>query len=82
MVLGHGIRGKGWCDEKIPSLICQAVCTKVIQLNLAITDLKGPTTFICYRRISTIANIGIKEKPFQGTTKLLIFSSVIGCIVH
>ena len=53
---------------------------KAIQVQLipAIADLKGPTIFICYRRSSTIANIGSKEKSYQGTTKLLQFSSVIG----
>ena len=49
-----------------------------VQLNLAITDLKGPTIFNRYRRIFTIANIRNKEKPCQGTTKVLQFSSVIG----
>ena len=49
-----------------------------LQLNLAKTDLKGPTSFICYRRIFIIANIGNKVKLFQGTTKLLLFSSVLG----
>ena len=38
-----------------------------IELTPALTDFKGPTIFICYRRISVIANIEIKEKFFQGT---------------
>ena len=33
-----------------------------VQLNLGITDVKGPTNFICYWRIFLIANIGDKEK--------------------
>ena len=37
-----------------------------VQLTPALTDLKGPTIFICYSRISVIANIGIKEKPLKG----------------
>ena len=56
----------------------KAIYMVEVQLNLAITDLKGPTIFICFRQVSTIANVGNKEKPFQGTTKLLLFSSVIG----
>ena len=43
-----------------------------IELTPALTDFKGPTIFICYRRISVIANIEIKEKFFKG------LSSVIG----
>ena len=31
-----------------------------IQLNLGITDVKGPTNFICYWRIFVVANIGIE----------------------
>ena len=53
-------------------------CHVILQLNLAITDFQGPTICICYRQISTIANIGNKENPFQGTTKLLQFSSIMG----
>ena len=49
-----------------------------LQLNLATMDLKGPRIFICYRRISTIANIRNKAKPFEGTTKLLLVLSFIG----
>ena len=30
------------------------------------TVFKGPTICICYRRISVIANIEIKENPFKG----------------
>ena len=37
-----------------------------IQLSPALTDFKGPTIFICYRQISVIANIEIKEKLFNG----------------
>ena len=37
-----------------------------IQLTTALTDFKGPTIFICYRWISVIANIEIKEKLFKG----------------
>ena len=42
----------------------------LIQLNLAITDFKGPTIFIHYRRISAIANTGIKGEILQGTEKM------------
>ena len=41
-----------------------------IQLNPAITDLKGPIIFIHYRRISAIANLGKRAKFCQGTEKL------------
>ena len=37
-----------------------------LQLTPALTDFKGPTIFICYRRISIIANIENKEKLFKG----------------
>ena len=47
-------------------------------MNLAITDLKGIRIFICYRRISTITNIKIKEKFSEGTEILFLVSSVIG----
>ena len=33
--------------------------------NIQLTDFKGPTIFICYRRISVIDNID-KEKLFNG----------------
>ena len=36
-----------------------------IQFIPALTDFKGPTIFICYRRISVITNIEIKEKLFK-----------------
>ena len=36
-----------------------------IQLTPALTDFKGPTISICYRRISVIANIENKEKHFK-----------------
>ena len=45
-----------------------------LQLNPAITDLKGPTIFIHYRRISAVANtgnMGNKEKFTVGTEKLI-----------
>ena len=35
-------------------------------LTPALTNFKGPTIFIYYRRISIIANIENKEKPFKG----------------
>ena len=38
-----------------------------IQLNPAITDVKGLMNFICYRRIFVIANIRIKKKWNEGT---------------
>ena len=34
----------------------------------ALTDFRGQTTFICYRRISVIANIENKENNFKGLT--------------
>ena len=37
-----------------------------MQLTPAPTDFEGSTIFICYRRISVIANIGIKQKNFKG----------------
>ena len=37
-----------------------------LQLPPALTDFKGPTTFICYTRISFIANIESEEKLFKG----------------
>ena len=37
-----------------------------IQLAPALTDFKGPTIFICYRRISIIAEIENKENIFKG----------------
>ena len=33
-----------------------------LQLNLTLTNFKGPTSFICYRRNSVIAKIGNKGK--------------------
>ena len=39
----------------------------VIQLNLGLTDVKGPSNFIHCWRIFLIANIGDKEKWFEGT---------------
>ena len=41
-----------------------------VQLNLALTDLKGLRIIICYRRISIIANIENKECFSQGTIEL------------
>ena len=41
-----------------------------VQLHPAITDLKGPSIFIHYRRISAIAIIRNKEKFCQGTETL------------
>ena len=38
-----------------------------IQLNPALTDLKGPLKYVCYRRNSVIANIGNKRKQVEGT---------------
>ena len=37
-----------------------------IQLTPALTDFKGPTIFVCYRRIFVIANIKYKEKLLKG----------------
>ena len=38
-----------------------------LQLNPALTDFRGPTNFICYRRNSVRANIWVKRKWIQGT---------------
>ena len=38
---------------------------ELVQLTPALTDFKGPTIFICYRRISVIANIENKEIFFK-----------------
>ena len=40
-----------------------------IQLTPALTDFKGPTIFICYRRISVIAKKEILKKIFRGQIK-------------
>ena len=40
--------------------------TIFLQLTPTLTNFKGPISFICYRRISVIANIEIKEKLFNG----------------
>ena len=37
----------------------------LLQLTPGLTDFKGPTIFICYRRISVIANIENKEPLFK-----------------
>ena len=37
-----------------------------IQLNPALTDFKGLTNFICYRRYSVIADKGIERKQVEG----------------
>ena len=41
-----------------------------LQLNLALTDYKGLTNLICYRRNSVIANIRNKKKTVEGTVIL------------
>ena len=46
-----------------------------IELTPALTDFKGPTIFICYRRISVIANIEIKEKLFKGPKKIFVMGA-------
>ena len=38
-----------------------------LQLNPALTDFRGLTNFICYRRNSVIAVIGNKRKLVEGT---------------
>ena len=48
---------------------------KQIQLNPALTDFKGPTNFICYKRNSVIANVRNKKKTIEGT-----FVSITGGI--
>ena len=41
--------------------------TTVIHLNPALTDFKGLTNFICYKRNSVTANIGNKRKQVEGS---------------
>ena len=36
---------------------CSKLKFEIVQLTPALTDFKGPTISICYRRISVIANI-------------------------
>ena len=43
-----------------------------LQSNPALTDVKGSTSLIFYRRNSIKANIGIKEKQFEGTMNLYL----------
>ena len=47
-----------------------------IELTPALTDFKGPTIFICYRRISVIANIEIKEKFFKGPKGIFCYRRI------
>ena len=47
-----------------------------IQLNPALTDFIGPTIFICYRRISVIANIENKEKLIRGPRNPLHYMQI------
>jgi len=47
-----------------------------IQLTPALTDFKGPTIFICYRQISVIANIEIKEYLFMGLKNIFCYRSI------
>ena len=47
-----------------------------IELTPALTDFKGPTIFICYRRISVIANIEIKEKLFKGPKDIFCYRRI------
>ena len=46
---------KGYILEELISLF-------IVQLNLGISDVIGPTNVICYWWIFVIANIGNKEK--------------------
>ena len=48
----------------------------MVQLTPALTDFKGPTIFICYRRISVIANIEIKEKLFKGPKEIFCYRRI------
>ena len=49
----------------------QLICMELeVQLNLAPTDFKGLTNFICYRRNSVIANMRNKKKQAEGTMNL------------
>ena len=36
-----------------------------LQLTAALTGLKGPIIFICYKRISVIANLDYKENFYE-----------------
>ena len=51
-------------------------CGLDIQPAPALTDFKGPTIFICYRRISVIANIEIKEKLRNGLKKSFCYRRI------
>ena len=45
-------------------------------MTSALTDFKGLTVFICYRRISVIANIENKEKLFRGPKNGLCYRQI------
>ena len=38
--------------------------------STALTDFKGQTNLICYRRNYVIANVGYKKKQVEGTMNL------------
>ena len=61
----HLLSNKGGSHYRI-KLIYSIHYIMVVQLTPALTDFKGPTIYICYRRITVIANIEIKEKLFKG----------------
>ena len=44
-----------------------------VQLNLALTDFRGPSYFICYRQNSVTANIGNKIKQVEGPKNQYLF---------
>ena len=67
-------RASFWDQSQLSSSICLGMTLdwsylvpKLLQLNLWITDINGPTNFIYYWRIFIIANIRNKEKWFEGT---------------
>ena len=49
----------------------------MVQLNLRITDVKGPTNFICYWRIFLIANVIIYRLPEKGAQIDSLFLAVV-----
>ena len=53
----------------------------VLQLNPALTDFKGPTSFICHRQIYVIAkcNIGNKRKLVEGIINLHLLHGEFCC---
>ena len=47
-----------------------------LQLTPTLTDFKGPTILICYRQISAIANVEIKDKLFKGLKNIFSYRQI------